>query len=301
MESNKTLIIKKFTLYELVPGVHLVVEGRKLDIKAQPPPGGIVVQNSHCHLTHIKGAKSNYLQVRENMRPYQRSFCGERDSFLCLHRASTSGPQFSLMYWDIGAFGIRELLRVRPRTTSGQDNAGLGGQWRRGTDRRADGENVWYESRREHGQPRESYLRCRELGFDGAWNYKAEPTADALTRLAPEGLDVYYKIVGGEQLETSFTRMKDFGTIVASGMALQMNFPNKQKYGARTLVNIIHKRLAMHGFVCLDKHLLDKYIPAFATDTLTWIAEGKIKAREEVVSVMDNTPASCTRQDAQGR
>lgn len=57
-----------------------------------------------------------------------------------------------------------------------------------------------------------------ELGFDAAWNYKSEKTADALTRLAPEGIDVYYDNVGGEQLEVALTRMKDFGNIVSSGM-----------------------------------------------------------------------------------
>jgi len=52
-----------------------------------------------------------------------------------------------------------------------------------------------------------------ELGFDAAWNYKTEATGAALDRLAPEGLDVYYDNVGGEQLETALTRMKDYGTI----------------------------------------------------------------------------------------
>lgn len=63
------------------------------------------------------------------------------------------------------------------------------------------------------GSPEKVDFVVNELGFDGAWNYKAETTADALTRLAPEGLDVYYDNVGGEQLETALTRMKDFGTI----------------------------------------------------------------------------------------
>lgn len=52
-----------------------------------------------------------------------------------------------------------------------------------------------------------------ELGFDAAWNYKEENTAAALQRLAPEGLDFYYDNVGGEQLETALTAMKDYGVI----------------------------------------------------------------------------------------
>lgn len=53
----------------------------------------------------------------------------------------------------------------------------------------------------------------KELGFDAAWNYKAEKTRDALARLAPEGLDVYYDNVGGEQLESALLAMRDYGTI----------------------------------------------------------------------------------------
>ena len=51
----------------------------------------------------------------------------------------------------------------------------------------------------------------QELGFDGARNYKAKRTADVLPRLAPDGIDVYYDNVGGEQLEVALLRMKDFG------------------------------------------------------------------------------------------
>lgn len=67
-----------------------------------------------------------------------------------------------------------------------------------------------------------------ELGFDAAWNYKTEKTADALTRLAPEGIDVYYDNVGGEQLEVALTRMKDFGNIVSSGMISVCKFDPEQ-------------------------------------------------------------------------
>lgn len=63
------------------------------------------------------------------------------------------------------------------------------------------------------GGPDKVDFVTEELGFDGAWNYKMEKTRDALARLAPEGIDVYYDNVGGEQLETTITCMKDFGII----------------------------------------------------------------------------------------
>lgn len=58
----------------------------------------------------------------------------------------------------------------------------------------------------------------KELGFDAATNYKKESPADALKRLAPEGIDIYYENVGGETLEAAINSMKTFGRIVACGM-----------------------------------------------------------------------------------
>ena len=39
-----------------------------------------------------------------------------------------------------------------------------------------------------------------ELGFDGAFNYKKEKPADALKRLVPDGINIYFDNVGGEHL-----------------------------------------------------------------------------------------------------
>ena len=53
----------------------------------------------------------------------------------------------------------------------------------------------------------------KELGFDGGFNYKKEKAADALKRLAPKGIDIYYENVGGEQLEAAIDAISDFGRI----------------------------------------------------------------------------------------
>jgi NADPH-dependent curcumin reductase CurA len=58
----------------------------------------------------------------------------------------------------------------------------------------------------------------KELGFDGGFNYKKESTRDALKRLAPNGIDIYYENVGGEQLEAALEALNPFGRIVACGM-----------------------------------------------------------------------------------
>ena len=53
----------------------------------------------------------------------------------------------------------------------------------------------------------------KQNGFDDGFNYKKEKPADALKRLAPQGIDIYYDNVGGEQLEAAIAAMKNFGRI----------------------------------------------------------------------------------------
>lgn len=62
-----------------------------------------------------------------------------------------------------------------------------------------------------------------ELGFDGGFNYKKEKTEDALARLAPKGLDIYYDNVGGEQLEGALWSINVGARIVVCGM---VSFPD---------------------------------------------------------------------------
>jgi NADPH-dependent curcumin reductase CurA len=53
----------------------------------------------------------------------------------------------------------------------------------------------------------------KDLDFDGAFNYKSENASDALARLSPEGLDLYYDNVGGSQFEAALANLKVFGRI----------------------------------------------------------------------------------------
>jgi NADPH-dependent curcumin reductase CurA len=53
----------------------------------------------------------------------------------------------------------------------------------------------------------------KELGFASGFNYKKEDMKEAIERLAPEGLDIYYDNVGGELLDVALNHMKEHGRI----------------------------------------------------------------------------------------
>lgn len=53
----------------------------------------------------------------------------------------------------------------------------------------------------------------KDLKFDDGFNYKKEKPAEALARLAPRGIDIYYENVGGEQLDAALEAMTNHGRI----------------------------------------------------------------------------------------
>ena len=52
-----------------------------------------------------------------------------------------------------------------------------------------------------------------DLSFDEGFNYKKEKPAEALKKLAPDGIDIYFENVGGEHLDAAFEAMNIHGRI----------------------------------------------------------------------------------------
>ena len=53
----------------------------------------------------------------------------------------------------------------------------------------------------------------QELSFDEGFNYKTEKPSEALKRLAPKGIDIYFENVGGESLDAAIAAMNNYGRI----------------------------------------------------------------------------------------
>jgi NADPH-dependent curcumin reductase CurA len=65
-------------------------------------------------------------------------------------------------------------------------------------------------------------------------------------------------------------------------------------YGIRNLGQMFLKRLSMHGFICSDERHV-KYLETFGKDIVTWMMEGKIKTKEEVLVGLDLAPQALLR------
>lgn len=127
----------------------------------------------------------------------------------------------------------------------------------------------------------------KELGFDGGFNYKNEKPADALARLAPEGIDIYYENVGGEHLEAALDAMKNFGRVVVCGLISQYN---AAPYPIKNLQNFVIKRLTMRGFIVSDPDMGPIYTKEHQERVQKWIKEGSFKVLIHETQGIDNSP-----------
>ncbi len=131
----------------------------------------------------------------------------------------------------------------------------------------------------------EKVAHALEIGFDDAFNYKEESPADALHRLCPDGIDVYFENVGGDHLEAALPRMRTFGRVVLCGLISQYN--DTEMRPGPSLVPALANRLTIRGFIISDH--FDR-LPDFLRDMGTWVREGKIKDAETVVEGIENAP-----------
>ncbi|KAK4205896.1 hypothetical protein QBC37DRAFT_301884 [Rhypophila decipiens] len=127
-----------------------------------------------------------------------------------------------------------------------------------------------------------------ELKFDAGFNYKTEKPLAALERLAPEGIDIYYENVGGEQLEAALEKMNDWGRVVACGMISEYSTPMEQRYGVRNLYHIVARRITMRGFIVIDKGFGDAYGQEHQEKMQKWLADGSFTANLHVTEGIDN-------------
>jgi NADPH-dependent curcumin reductase CurA len=124
--------------------------------------------------------------------------------------------------------------------------------------------------------------KCRwvvdELGFDAAIDHRAGGIANRLGTLAPDGIDVYFDNVGGEQLEAALDNLALGARVVICGAISGYN--DVQARGPRNYLALLVHRATMAGFITTD---FQEQFPAAIEQLGKWIAAGRIVAREHVV------------------
>jgi hypothetical protein len=126
----------------------------------------------------------------------------------------------------------------------------------------------------------------RELGFDEAFDYRGRPAREALGEAAPDGIDVYFDNVGGDQLEAAIGALHTYGRVVACGSVSRYNDVEPSP-GPRNMFMVVTKRLRIQGYIINDHW--DRF-PEFLERATEWVRDGRLRYRETVVEGIDNAP-----------
>lgn len=131
-----------------------------------------------------------------------------------------------------------------------------------------------------------------ELGFDAAIGYRDHPDADsmtaALTKHAPEGVDVYYDNTGGPTTDAVIQSMNVRARIIICGQISQyqggLDAPNA---GPRLLHHFLYKRATMTGVLARDYAArMDEMLARMGP----WVKDGRVRYRETIVDGFENLP-----------
>ena len=140
------------------------------------------------------------------------------------------------------------------------------------------------------GGPDKCRYLTETLGFDAALDHRADDFADALAAACPKGIDVYFENVGGAVFEAVLPLLNDFARLPVCGLVSGYNAtelpagPDRLPTLMRT---ILTKRLHLQGFIVWD--FADQQ-EAFVRDVGGWLAEGKVRHREDVVEGLERAP-----------
>uniref|UniRef100_A0A7S2TTF2 Enoyl reductase (ER) domain-containing protein n=1 Tax=Lotharella oceanica TaxID=641309 RepID=A0A7S2TTF2_9EUKA len=121
-----------------------------------------------------------------------------------------------------------------------------------------------------------------------AFNYKDGKFKDLLKKHCPNGIDVAFDNVGGEQMEAILENMNNFGRVICCGMISQYNLKPEDMYGVKNMFHIIKKRLKLQGFIMTDFSAEQK--GEAVKELVAWISQKKLITTETVVEGFEKIP-----------
>lgn len=139
------------------------------------------------------------------------------------------------------------------------------------------------------GQHKVDYLR--ELGFDEAVDHRGPDLKDRLAAASPGGIDVYFENVGGAVWDAVLPQLNQFARVPVCGRAANLNGTELSEGPDRTaelMRSIISRSLLLRGF--LQAEFIDTMFADFLSDMTGWVAEGKVKYKEDITAGLELAP-----------
>ncbi len=125
-------------------------------------------------------------------------------------------------------------------------------------------------------------------GYDVGIDYKQDDVNARLKEACPNGVDIYFDNVGGAISETVFRRLALNARVPICGQISQYNLTEPELV-PRSLGFLIVFRARLEGFLVSD------YVHRFPEGLQRlggWLADGKLRYREDVTEGLENAPAA---------
>ncbi|KAK3201828.1 hypothetical protein GRF29_164g826572 [Pseudopithomyces chartarum] len=327
MVQNKGIIFKAVPSGWPEPGKHLAIEAREFDLDQSPPEGGITVKNFYASFDPYQRGRMREPNTKSYAAPFQlgepitnrtimKVLKSNNPKFQSgdviispdvspIEEYSVFGKEFAEKARKLenphnldpkvflGALGMPGLTAWSSFYEIGKPKKGetIFISAASGAVGQLVGQLAKHEGLKvigSVGNDDKLDFILNELKFDSGFNYKKEKPSEALKRLAPEGIDIYYENVGGEHLEAAINAMNPFGRIVACGMISQYNSAPQDMYPIRNLIQVVGKRINMRGFIVGDADMGPKHYVEHQQKLQQWLADGSFKAKLSVTEGIDN-------------
>ncbi|KAL8732722.1 MAG: hypothetical protein Q9181_003851 [Wetmoreana brouardii] len=327
MVQNKGLIFKQIPKGWPVPGQDLAIEDRGFDLNTQPPQDGITTQNFYVSFDPYQRGRMREPEIKSYSEPFELGKPITNSAVAKVLKSANSKfkegdlitgmlptEEYSIVSGEIVNSMVRKLenpYNLDPKLFIGAlGMPGLTayssfyaiGEPKKGETilisaaSGAVGQIVGQLAKHEGltvigsvGSDEKLEFIKKDLNFDAGFNYKKEKPAEALKRLAPKGIDIYYENVGGETLDAALVALTNYGRIVTCGMISQYNVGSAdESYGVKNLANVVSKRLKMQGFIVGDPEYGPKYAAEHQKNVAKWIHDGSFKAQQSVTKGIDN-------------
>ncbi|MFE7797419.1 NADP-dependent oxidoreductase [Nocardia sp. NPDC057440] len=135
-----------------------------------------------------------------------------------------------------------------------------------------------------------AYVRD-ELGFDAAIDHRAPDFEEQLRAAVPEGIDVYFENVGGAVADAVYPLLNTYARVPVCGLIANYNASGVPEGPDRLpgfYGRILTRSLTVRGFI--QSEFVKEMFKDFLRDMSGWIADGRVRYREDVVDGLEHAP-----------
>ncbi len=130
----------------------------------------------------------------------------------------------------------------------------------------------------------------QQLGYDACINRKSSAIAEELDRLCPDGVDIYFDLVGGETLNIVSERLAVGARVILCGLMEDYNKQTRSMGPPPAMW--IKSRATVYGLVVYD---FEPRRHEFVSVCAEYIRQGKLKMREDIADGLANAPDAFCR------